>query len=231
MTYRSLFILLVLPLVSTAQDNDISFGLKLGAGGQLWTQTRFNSVLMANSMPQTPKFSSDFHLGTFYRYKNFEIANEMVFLRSGKRSAADKLKQSFVLFDVNLKRHFEFKTVSLYPMAGLGVSLGKTSISHRSGATTLAAAFINRNTTSLYNQQGFAVVAAGLTINPKDNRKFINIEGGYRLGFAGENWSTDEETSNNMTNSTYDTIRQIYVRLTLGLKMRLKTKDEKLPRN
>jgi|GEM_PF-4586781 len=193
-------------------------GVVLFLEGSHWEQKNFNKVLNNLNLPATSSFLFGGGVGTFWRFHNSEIGVEGQFGVGRRSGASDRITQALGLFNIGYKHHINFRTGSFYPLAGIGFNGIKTEITQRNGPTNITTALITRNTTTLFNRQGFAVLGLGVHLFESQRKAgFYVIETGYRLGFSATPWSTDQESGNYMTNSVTDELRQFYLKLGIGI--------------
>lgn len=179
-------------------------------------QSNLNQALRINALPGTPAFQAGATFGWLYQANRFEVGlDASLFGRSTNKDKVE-LQRRTILLSSNFKYLFGNK-VRWYPLAGVGYASGLNRITPQNGATDINTALTtNRNTTTLYNQQGFAQIGAGLRFNNDSlGNSFEGFEVGYRMGFSAKPWSTRQRGSN-MTNSVTDELRQFYIRLVFG---------------
>lgn len=217
----SLFVLF-LSFTAQAQRGRNSSGVNFFVEGQYGKQDNLNLVLGLNDLPATSKFGAGFGTEAFFRFNRFETGIAGRFASSGRSDAGDRLRQTSGLSDLNFKYHFPFRKGSFYPLIGVGFGGAKTEVSQRNGPTNLTAAFAARNTTTLFNRQGYAVAGAGIRLFPDNDRGYFTLESGYRIGFGATLWSTDEIASDYMSSSVTDELRQVYLKLGIGFSKRRK---------
>lgn len=200
---------------TTQSGNRIGYYFSLD--GQWHNPDNLNRVLQNNNLPQTRKFLMGFGAGWLFQFIRFELSADITV--AGRSSTRNDVRQQqmFGLISIGTKYLLGSGRTKFYPIAGIGYATGSMQFSQENTVRDINAVLTtSRNTSSLYNRQGFASVGAGVRFADSTSmRGFLGIEGGYRFGFAGTPWSTRMNTSY-LTNSVTDDLRQFYVRLVIG---------------
>lgn len=188
-------------------------GITLQAGAAFWSQPNLNQILIQNNRPTTKQLNILSGIGNVFQWDKYR-ATFLVLLSRNKNSAnGENLEQRFGGGELNVEYAIiRKKGFSLSPQIGGGAIDGVLKIRKYATPQPIGNIFTNRNTTELFNRQGFvnAALNFGFAYAPKIRAHLFQLTTGYRFGFLNTNWSSDPNTEV-LTNSSTDHLRQFYL--------------------
>jgi hypothetical protein len=203
-------------VAQTTNGNHRAFGYYFSLDGQWHNPTNLNRILQNNGLPETRRFLAGFGAGWLFQFNRFELSIDATAIGRASTRSDVRQQQMFGLFALGAKYLLGSGTTQFYPVASIGYATGSMQFSQENTVRDINAVLTtSRNTTSLYNRQGFASLGAGVRFGDSAKRSFLGIEAGYRLGFSGTPWSS-RMNSSYLTNSVTDELRQFYVRVVFG---------------
>jgi hypothetical protein len=221
---RKIFYLMVItPLFSFGQissdtlwgNKNFRFGLTLQTGIFFWNQSNLNNILIQNQVPTTKELITSIGIGDILQWNKFRLTGLIVFWNNAKSTSQEKMEQRFGGGELNGEYFIvREKGWSLSPILGGGIIFGGTKTRKPASIQSISNAFANRNTTELFNRQGFlhAGVNFGFAYSPRTKTHIYQLAPGFKYGFSNTDWSTDPK-SEVLTNSTSDALRQFYLTL------------------
>ena len=182
-------------------------------GPAYWKQSNTNDLLIQNNRPVTKDYSMAVAVGNIFQWNRYRMTF-LLLLAGNKNSAnSESLENQLGGGELNLEYSVIRKQrFSISPIIGGGVVDGIIKIRQQASPQPISSVFVNRNTTELFNRQGFinAGLNFGFAYAPKLKAHLFQLATGYRFGFSNSDWSTDPNSAV-LTNSATDPLRQFYV--------------------
>lgn len=200
-------------------------GFTVQLSGAHWKQKNMNLLLEQNNRPTIGELSTVVGLGNIFQWNKFRSTLLVILGANKNSSGGDNLEYRLGGGELNFEYSiYRKENFSISPMIGGGAMDGVLKIRQQTPTQPISNVFTNRNTTELFDRQGYinAALNFGFAYAPRAKAHIIQAAVGYRFGFLNTNWSTDPETQL-LQNSTSDPLRQVYI----GIKMNFMYADRR----